>query len=645
MDPINLTIGTAGHIDHGKTALVKCLTGCDTDRLKEEKERGMSIELGFAPCRIAGTQIGIVDVPGHENFVKTMVAGAAGMDAVLLVVAADDGVMPQTREHLDILTLLGVRRGLVALTKIDRVATTDRAAVQADVAAFLQGTFLENAPILPLSNVTGEGFDVFLESFEAMVRSMPPRPVDGVFRLPVERAFSSPGYGTVVAGIPLSGSARVGEQIVLLPQNLTGRIRRIEVYGQASDTVLAGQCAALNVGQWDHHEIRRGCTLTVPGCFTPQQWFLGSLRLLARDPLRLKSGVEVRFHTGTAEVAATFYLLRGSAMAAGEQAIVQFKTKAPVVAGPGDHFLARTLSPVRTLGGGVIVEAVAGRVKARRPGVYDDLQERAAVIFDERRFVEYCVRRAERIAVSEWSLVERTKIPPSRLHDLLAELVDHDLIFSTSAKGYVHRETADALARNLLEQVADAHRRSPESPGPSAESIRLATACDKPVFDAIVARLKRTGQLLEKNDRLAQPGHRCTFHDDEARQLDAIEALFLERLFHPPDADEVAERISAARDKVERLLGLLCEHGRLVDVEGSLLFHHEAIVRACDIVKRHFEKEKLLESVQFKYLIDTTRKFALPLLDYLDRLGATRRVGNTRYPKGLSNNAGGPSSE
>ena len=264
MEQINITLGTAGHIDHGKTALVKCLTGCETDRLKEEKERGMSIELGFAPCKIADKQVGIVDVPGHENFIKTMVAGASGMDAVILVVAADDGVMPQTREHLDILTLLGIRHGIVALTKIDRVSPEHRATVQANVAAFLRGTFLENAPILPLSNITGEGFDPFLEALWALVQSIEPRRLDGVFRLPLERGFSISGYGTVVAGIPVAGMARAGDEVVLLPENVTGRIRRVEVYGQPSDAVKAGQCAALNVGHWGHHAIHRGDTLTSP---------------------------------------------------------------------------------------------------------------------------------------------------------------------------------------------------------------------------------------------------------------------------------------------------------------------------------------------------------------------------------------------
>jgi selenocysteine-specific elongation factor len=633
MDPINITLGTAGHIDHGKTALVKCLTGCDTDRLKEEKERGMSIELGFAPCKIADTQVGLVDVPGHENFIKTMVAGASGMDAVILVVAADDGVMPQTREHLDILTLLGIRQGIVALTKIDRVAPAEREGVRSKVAAFLHGTFLETAPILPLSNVTGEGFDPFLGALWDLVRSIKPRPVDGVFRLPLERGFSVQGYGTVVAGIPVSGLAHAGDEVVLLPQNLTGRIRRIEVYGQPADAVLAGQCAALNVGHWDHRTIRRGDTLTVPGFFTPAEWFVCSVRLLPREKLLLKSGAEVRFHTGTSDVAAMFYPLVGNQMQGGAAGLMQVRTKTPVVAGPGDHFILRTPSPVRTIGGGRIVEAVGRRLKGRQPGVLEDLQARAEATGDDRRFVEYCVRRGESAGVGEPALAVRTKIPHAHLHEILGELCARQRILAFPAKLYIHRDTVAEQAGRILELVGVFHRQMPESPGLPLEELRRELSVDKAVLDELLTRLKGDGRLAERNGRLALPAHRSTFRDEDAKLLEAVEALFREKPFSPPGADEVIRQTGAAPEKVRRVLGLLREHGRLVPVAEGLLFHEEAITRAREIVLAHLAKEGRLESVDFKYLLDTTRKFALPLLDYLDRLGLMRRVGNTRFPK------------
>jgi selenocysteine-specific elongation factor len=636
LQQVNITLGTAGHIDHGKTALVRCLTGCETDRLKEEKERGMSIELGFAPCKIGDTQVGIVDVPGHENFIKTMVAGASGMDGVILVVAADDGVMPQTREHLDILTLLGVRHGIVALTKIDRIAPEDRATVQANVAAFLRGTFLEKAPICPMSNITGEGFDPFLEALWALVESIEPRRTDGVFRLPLERGFSVHGYGTVVAGIPVAGAARNGDEIVLLPQGIAGRIRRVEVYGQTSDAVMAGQCAALNVGHWDHHEIHRGDVLTVPGYFSPRQWYLCALRLLPREKLLLKSGAEVRFHTGTSDVAAMFYPLKGSQMEGGQSALIQVKTKTPVVAGPGDHFLLRTLSPVRTIGGGLIVEAVEQRIKGNRPNVYEDLLDRAEAILDPQRFVEYCVRRAESLATTEAAIAARAKIPRDRVRAILAELASQQTIIVVPGKGYIHRDTAAETTRKILDAVADFHRQSPESPGLSLEQLRQTLPIDNAVLGGLLDRLKSDNRLVEKNGRLALPEHRSTFGGEDAQLIAKIEAIFRDKLFSPPDAAEVARQTGIVAAKFQKLLALLCEHGRLVQVDGGMIFHRDAVDRAREIVAAHFQTESRLESVQFKYLLDTTRKYALPMLDYMDRIGVTRRVGNTRFPRNVA---------
>jgi selenocysteine-specific elongation factor len=630
---INITLGTAGHIDHGKTALVKCLTGCETDRLKEEKERGMSIDLGFAPCKIADMQVGIVDVPGHENFIKTMVAGASGMDGVILVVAADDGIMPQTREHLEILTLLGIRHGIVALTKIDRVEPDRRQGVCEEVGNFLKGTFLEGAPILPLSNVTGEGFDRFLESLWDLVRAIKPKRTDGVFRMPLDRAFSVQGYGTVVAGIPVAGSARAGDEVVLLPQNLAGRIRRIEVYGQASDTVMAGQCAALNVGHWDHRTIRRGDVLTLPGYFTPQEWFVCSLRLLPREKLFLKNGAEVKFHTGTSEVAAMFYPLRGNHMEGGMEGLIQLRAKTPLVAGPGDYFIIRTPSPVRTIGGGRIVEAVDRRYKGSRPEVYQDLLERADAAMDERRFVEYCVRKGESPAVAEQAVAVRAKVPRDRLHNIFSDLAGEKTIFAISPGVYMHRDTATETEKRILDLLADFHRRSPESPGATTEQLLQYSALDKSVFDAIVARMKNCARLAETNQRLALPDHCSTYSDEDAKLLDKIEALFKGQYFNPPNLDEISQKTGGMQDKVERIVKILREHGRLVEVEKGLFFHVEAVERAKEILMAHFKREGRLESVQFKYLLDTTRKFALPMLDYMDRLGLTRREGNTRFPK------------
>ncbi|MBN1909071.1 MAG: selenocysteine-specific translation elongation factor [Pirellulales bacterium] len=633
LEQINLTLGTAGHIDHGKTALVKLLTGCETDRLREEKERGMSIDLGFAPCRIADLEVGIVDVPGHENFIKTMVAGASGMDAVMLVVAADDGVMPQTREHMEILTLLGVRHGFVALTKIDRVDDDHRQMVIEDTRAFLRGTFLDEAPICPVSSITGEGYDAYFTTLLALLESLKPKSLDGVFRLPVDRAFSARGHGTVVAGIPTVGSATIDDELVLLPEGTTSKIRQIEVYGRSSKVVKAGQCAALNVRHWDARRIRRGHVVTLPGFFAAGEWFVARLRLLSLEKTKLKTGAKVKFHTGTSEVTASVYPLESDVIQSGQECLVSLRTASPIVAGPGDPFIVRSLSPVRTIGGGTLIEMVDRRFKRGRPEVLDDLQARARAIADDRSFVEYAVKTAPSGAASESELTQRTKNLPKRLGEVLSELVDSGTVLALSPGLYIHQETLARLSTELLATVEAFHRDTPESPGVPLDTLREQSALDRPVLDGLIARLTSDGRLTEKDGRLALPGHTATFRDEDSQRLDALDALFRETGFKPPGMDEICDKISIDPRTAEKLLKILRDHGRLVLVEGALLFHADAIERARQILLDHFATEERLESVKFKYLLDTTRKFAIPLLDHFDRIGVTRRVGNTRYLK------------
>lgn len=640
--PINITLGTAGHIDHGKTALVRCLTGCETDRLKIEKERGMSIDLGHAPCQVGDLHFGVVDVPGHENFVKTMVAGASCMDAVMLVVAADDGIMPQTREHLDILTLLGVAHGLVALTKIDRVDAERLATVQAELRGYLRGTFLDGAPIVPVSNVTGEGLNDLIEALDTLVHSFPPRRIDGVFRMPVDRAFSAKGYGTIVAGVPTAGAAAVGDDVVLLPTGTPGRIRRIEVYGQPAERLMAGQCASINVGQWDHGQIERGQTVAVPGYFQPAALFACRLRLLAPDVLLdkaaglagLKSGARVKFHTGTSELLGTVYPLESATVKPGEETIIQVRLDHPAVAAPGDRFIVRTLSPVQTIGGGQIVEEIPRRLKRGRPGGLDDLRQRADSQANPVRWVEYCIRTAWRLAVGEDELMRRTKLTRPQLREALAELQKQDRILTVAGGALMHRDTAAAMDAILVDAVREFHRESPDSPGVLPADLRDHVASSsKPVFDGLVDSLKQRGRLVETAGRLALPEHKPAFAGPDAQRVASIEQLFESAGFQPPRFDEMVDRLKMDRRTADRLVKLLLEHGRLVRVADDLLFHATAIARARQALLDHFAKEERLESVAFKYLLDTTRKFAIPLLDYLDRVGVTRRDGNTRYLK------------
>ncbi len=627
----NITLGTAGHIDHGKTALITLLTGCDTDRLKAEKERGMSIELGFAPCTIGETEIGIVDVPGHENFIKTMVAGATGIDGVILVVAADDGVMPQTREHLDILTLLGVEHGIVALAKVDCVGAERVRAVTDEIRRFLMGTFLEGAPILPMSNITGEGFDGFYKALSDLVEAIEPRQTEGVFRVPIERAFSARGYGTIAAGIPVSGSISIGDEVVLLPQSEKGRVRAIQVYGRESSQALAGQCAALNVPQWDHKGIERGNVVTVGAYFSPQQWYLCELKLLDRERGDLKNASQMKFHTGTSETAGTVYLFQDTPLAPGHKCLVQVRLNTPVVAGPRDHFILRAPSPVRTIGGGVIIEAIDRRLKRSHPKVVDDIRARAEAIETDEGFVEYCVKSAEALATSQMQISFRTKIPKAKVADILGELCQRGRIIQIGGKLYVHIDTATRLEQHLLDIVRGFHNRQPESPGIARKQLLDESGIRKDVFDGLIEVMLSNAKIAENKGCMALPQHREQFDDGEQNLLTEIDSLLRESLFSPPGAEDIARATGAEIPEVTRALRILVEQQRLVRVDQKLLFHAEAVAEARERLISHIKESGELESVKFKYLLDTTRKYAIPLLDYFDKIGVTRRVGYTRY--------------
>lgn len=632
---INITLGTAGHIDHGKTALIRLLTGCETDRLKQEKDRGMSIELGFAPCQLGDLEVGIVDVPGHENFIKTMVAGAAGIDGVIFVVAADDSIMPQTREHLDILTLLGVRYGLVALTKIDMV-TPERIQVVADeLKQYLKGTFLEQAPICPISSITGEGFDGFYKSLKSMIGGIRPRSTEGIFRLPVERTFSVKGFGTVISGIPACGSAKIGGEVVLLPQGQKSRIKAIQVYGRESDVVQSGQCAALNLPQIDYKTVQRGNVLTQGVYFQASRWFLCVLNSLENGIQKVKNGTRLKFHTGTSETAATVYLLESDTLQPGQETLIQIRTEHPVVAGPNDRFILRSLSPVHTLGGGGVIEAVERKIKRSKGDIQEDLLDRAQAVREPGRFIEYCIEHAPAFAVSVRDIAIRVKLSAQKVQGLTEQLIEQGTVFRLASDLYMHTRTGVRLTDMLLRNIEQHHKNEPGSPGAERDKLLEQCGLEKKVFDGLVVMLLGQQKLIVRKNRIALPSHAEQFPPHIQKLLDTVEAMYRSRLFNPPNVEEVIAQRSQPAGEMNKIIRILVEQQVLVCVEQGLFFHADAIEeakrRTIDYVNG--EGAGRLESVQFKYLLDTTRKYAIPLLDYMDKIGVTRRVGNTRYLK------------
>jgi selenocysteine-specific elongation factor len=629
---INLTLGTAGHIDHGKTALVKCLTGCETDRLKAEKERGMSIELGFAPCLIGELEVGIVDVPGHENFIKTMVAGAAGIDAVIFVVAADDGIMPQTVEHLDIISLLGVKDGIVALTKADCVSAETLEKVTQELRAYLSGTFLKDAAVCPVSSLTGKGFELFCDELKRLVRRLKPKSADGVFRLPVERVFSVKGYGTVVSGIPVSGSLKKGEQVVLLPQGMAGRAKAIQVYNRNSDIAVCGQCSAINVPQWDYRRIERGNVVSVGKYFGAEQLYLCKLWMLSSGRVKLKSGSEIRFHTGTSEVNSSVYPLQDDRVEPGQEALVQIKLNRAIVAGPNDYFILRSLSPVHTIGGGTIIEALQHRLKRTHPEVVDDAIVRADAVTEPLNFAEYCIETAANGWIDNDCLSLRTKLQPLVLQDIVDKLVEQDKVRRFSSRS-IHADTLERLAGKIIESTEQFHRDNPQSPG--VEKTRLFEMCsiEKDLFDEMIAFLLAEGKLVSRKSRLALPGYSEQFSSEQLNLLSRVESIYKEKLFNPPNPQEIAQTAGISAERVKEFVRVLYEQQKLVKVDRDLFFHRDAVNEARQILIDYIKEQGRLESVRFKYLLNTSRKFAIPLLDYFDGTGLLRREGNTRYLK------------
>ena len=636
---INLTIGTAGHVDHGKTSLVRNLTGCDTDFLKEEKERGMSIDLGYAPFCFRDFEAGIVDVPGHENFIRTMVAGATGIDCVLFVVAADDGVMPQTREHLDILSLLGLRHGLIAMTKADRVSPDRLLEAEHQIRAQVEGTFLAGSPIVPVSNVSGDGLLDLCERLGEIVPNITRRDTGGPFRVPVDRSFVVKGFGTVVTGIAVSGSASIGDELELIRQKSSvpesGRLRSVQVYQEQAETALAGQCAALNIPQWKQSEIRRGDAVVAPGFFAPHEWILCQLRLLPADRNVLRNGDRIRFHAGTSDVTGSVYLLTAGQMIAGDEAVVQIRLDTPLVLGPRDHFIVRLQTPARTIAGGQVLEGLKRRLKRTNEATLTYAAEKSDAVNDPSLSVELCLRRSAMAGSTVEELSQSTTLLPEEVEACLEKLKSEGVVLPLGRNGFIHREIVLEVGGAILRALEEYHRVEPLSPGATKPKLIELAGLTAACFEVAMPPLLAQRQIVfhEAAHRLTLASWTPKLPPAVAALCEQIEALFRKRLFNPPSPTEAAQEIGAGGRDFDQALKALRESGRLVPVPDGVVFHADAIAQAVAIVNRHFEKESRLESVDFKYMLDTTRKFALPMLDHLDAIGVTRRVGNTRFLK------------
>ena len=504
-----IVIGTAGHIDHGKSTLVRALTGVDPDRLKEEKARGLTIDLGFAPLELPdGRLVGIVDVPGHEKFIKNMVAGASGIDLVVLVVAADDGVMPQTREHLSIMSLLGVERGMVALTKVDIVDPELVELAEEDVQEAARGTFLDGAPIFRLSAVSGVGMEEFKAALFAAAGEIEPRSEEGVFRMPVQRVFSSKGFGTIVTGIPQSGDVQVGDVLEILPGGHKGKVRGLQAYKQKTERARAGHSTAVNLADVSHKEVRRGCVAAEPGYFRAMRMVGARLTVLGDLERPLQNRSAVRLHTGTAETLGEVVLLDAPELAPGATGLVQFRLEEPVVCAPGDRFILRQASPLVTLGGGRILEESRHRLKRFKGFVLEELGRQEGSLETPGELVEVLLARAGEELQSAKDLSVASKRPLEETRGILADLAARGLaIEEEKSQRWLHSDTLEAALERVRAAIDAWFEKNPMREVMDVRDLRTELGHEPAFLNFLLEEERARGGLdLEARGPLRPPG-------------------------------------------------------------------------------------------------------------------------------------------
>lgn len=634
-------MGTAGHIDHGKTSLVRALTGIDCDRLEEEKRRGITIELGFAFCDLpGGGRLGIVDVPGHEKFVRNMVAGASGVDFVMLVIAADEGVMPQTREHLEICSLLGIRHGLVALTKVDMVDPEWLELAQDDVAGFLAGTFLEGSPIFPVSATTGQGLDDLRAHLVTLERELRPERRSDLFRLPVDRVFTMRGHGTVVTGTMVSGSLKVGDDVVLYPEGRATKVRGLQSHGGPVEVAPAGRRTAVNLQGVDVADVQRGEVLALPGTLFPALRWDVRLTCLSSAARPLRSRTEVHFHHGAREVLARLHFHDRDRLNPGETALCQVRFTEPMVGVFGDRCVVRTFSPLRTVAGGVVVNPVGHDLRRRDEHFADKvalLLSLPEVADDE--LVQAHVDLSGRTGVRFTQLSVLTNLESRKLDKVLQALGARGRLFcfDREDKAYVGAAEVQALTEGCLAHAAAFHRKEPLKPG-MARGV-LASGWGRglhpKLIHFVVERLLKQGTLVAEGDVLRLPDHRVSLASDQEGLKTKLLAIYAEAGMTPPNLKDVLEPMSLDAKEAAPVLKILHDAGDLVRVKDGLLFHRAAVDELKARVARWFDDHDDLDPAGFKELSGgLSRKYIIPLLEYFDRERVTIRVGDKRQLRG-----------
>jgi selenocysteine-specific elongation factor len=634
----HVILGTAGHIDHGKTSLVKALTGVDTDRLKEEKERGITTELGFTFLDLPnGVRLGIIDVPGHEKFVKHMVAGVWGIDLVALVIASDEGVMPQTREHLDICRLLNVRKGLIVLTKIDLVDHDLLDLVKEEVTEIVQGTFLKGAPVLSVSVVTGEGIPHLLTTLDLLSQEIEERSANGLFRLPVDRVFIMKGFGTVVTGTMISGSLSVGETVQILPSGLEGKVRNLQVYNRGVEKTVAGERAAVNLQGIESSAIERGDVLVRPDTFKPTQLIDAYFEYLPNTSRPLKHRTKQRFHIGTTLTNASIFLLDQEELASGEGGFVQLRLERPVVALPQDRFVIRGTSAIQTIGGGVILDSHPEKHKRYSSPVISDLHLLKDGTFEQA--LRQHVHHSGIGGITLEDLLNRVEMPPGEVRSILREMAEKgDLLWIDPEKlKVIEKGQYQRVREAALVQLREFHQRFPMKSGLSKEELRtkLPPEADIKLFQILINDLIQSREVVLEKDKLRLPGHQISSVDEKGL-VKRVEAAVLKGGLQPPSPKELSEGWSEKEEEVRSIFEHLVHEGVLIKIKSEIYFHRIPFENLKKELVTHLKNHQEITTPQFKEMTKASRKYAIPLIEYFDQIKLTIRLGEKRVLRGTS---------
>jgi selenocysteine-specific elongation factor len=629
----HFVLGTAGHVDHGKTALIKALTGVDTDRLKEEKERGITIELGFASLNLpSGQTLGIVDVPGHEKFIKHMVSGAAGIDLVMMVIAADEGIMPQTREHLHICSLLGISRGIVALTKIDLVEKDWLELVKSEINEFLRGTFLEGAPIVPVSALKKEGLADLIAALESTVNTIPEKADCGIFRLPIDRVFTMKGFGTVVTGTLISDRIKVGEDIQILPEEINARIRGIQVHNQAVEEAWAGQRTAINLQGIEKTSLQRGDVLVRPETVRPSQRLDVFVEFLISNSKSLKNRTLVRLHTGTSEIIARIILLEKDELAPGQKTFAQLVLANKDVVVAGDRFVLRSYSPITTIGGGQIIDPLPAKHKRLNSKIIEELNllqngtlpQRISVILEQAGFTGINLRGlAFRLGVNAKNIRESLENLFSAKKAFLLDNED-----TTVISAYYFHQLEELIGQNL----AAYHKKNPLQEGISKEELKasLGNIISPKLFNMALHSLNKKGTAASDKNNVRLAGHRVQLGGELDSLRHAIGKIYSEAGLTPPSLTDVANNFAEQKEKAQSIIKLMLKDGDLIKINEELCFARYALDKLRGDYKALLIKDGKATPSSFKDLTGLSRKYIIPLMEYFDMNKLTVRVGDHR---------------